>query len=199
MSYLPLCFAGIQILDVWVAISVAGTVYFPSLESGKWSGLPRVSGTVSAGSKRDSGPMWTAEPGLGVGDKVGMITLFPAVGREVQGPIEKGKSRVLHLPPPAGLCLAFLVSPPLGGRYLAGMYSACHLNCSRFWAEASHLVSLVCMGVPQRPIPSHSGLPDGVAPRGPAHHVLRHPVGVGPYAGQSEDQTPGLHRLPQED
>ncbi|EDL83600.1 similar to gonadotropin-regulated long chain acyl-CoA synthetase, isoform CRA_a [Rattus norvegicus] len=34
-----------NILDVWVAISVAGTVYFPSLESGKWSGLPRVSGT----------------------------------------------------------------------------------------------------------------------------------------------------------
>lgn len=93
MSYLPLCFAGIQILDVWVAISVAGTVYFPSLESGQWSGLPRISGTVSAGSKRDSGPMWIAEPGVGVGDKVGMITLFPAVGREVQGPIEKGKSR----------------------------------------------------------------------------------------------------------
>ncbi|XP_006525204.1 uncharacterized protein LOC78625 isoform X1 [Mus musculus] len=95
VSYLPLCFPGIQILDVWVAISVAGTVYFPSLDSGKWSGLPRTPGT--------------------------------------------------------------------------------------------------------RPIPSHSGLPDGAAPRGPAHHVLRHSVGVGPHAGQSEDQIPGLHRLPQED
>ncbi|XP_031202555.1 long-chain-fatty-acid--CoA ligase ACSBG2-like isoform X3 [Mastomys coucha] len=45
VSYLPLCFPGIQILDIWVAISVAGTVYFPSLESGKWSGLPRSPGT----------------------------------------------------------------------------------------------------------------------------------------------------------
>ncbi|XP_028620212.1 long-chain-fatty-acid--CoA ligase ACSBG2-like isoform X2 [Grammomys surdaster] len=34
-----------NILDVWVAISVAGTVYFPSLESGTWSGLPRTPGT----------------------------------------------------------------------------------------------------------------------------------------------------------
>ncbi|XP_021074056.1 long-chain-fatty-acid--CoA ligase ACSBG2-like [Mus pahari] len=45
VSYLPLCFPGIQILDVWVAISVAGTVYFPSRDSGKWSGLPRTPGT----------------------------------------------------------------------------------------------------------------------------------------------------------
>ncbi|XP_076788146.1 long-chain-fatty-acid--CoA ligase ACSBG2-like isoform X3 [Arvicanthis niloticus] len=45
VSYLPLCFPRIQLLDVWVAISVAGTVYFPSLESGKWSGLPRTPGT----------------------------------------------------------------------------------------------------------------------------------------------------------
>lgn len=65
MSYLPLCFAGIQILDVWVAISVAGTVYFPSLESGKWSGLPRIPGTVSAGGKRDSGPMSATKTGVG--------------------------------------------------------------------------------------------------------------------------------------
>ncbi|CAO2641044.1 Long-chain-fatty-acid--CoA ligase ACSBG2 [Lemmus lemmus] len=35
VSYLPLCFAGVQILDVWVAISVAGTVYFPSSEAEK--------------------------------------------------------------------------------------------------------------------------------------------------------------------
>lgn len=85
MSYLPLCFAGIQILDVWVAISVAGTVYFPSLESGTWSGLPRTPGTVSAVGKRDSGPRWAAKTGVGVGDEVGMVTLLPAVGREVQG------------------------------------------------------------------------------------------------------------------
>ncbi|XP_031202557.1 long-chain-fatty-acid--CoA ligase ACSBG2-like isoform X5 [Mastomys coucha] len=37
-----------SILDIWVAISVAGTVYFPSLESGKWSGLPRSPGTLSS-------------------------------------------------------------------------------------------------------------------------------------------------------
>ncbi|OBS74687.1 hypothetical protein A6R68_14765 [Neotoma lepida] len=45
VSYLPLCFAGAQILDVWVAISVAGTVYFPSPEAGKWNGPPRAPGT----------------------------------------------------------------------------------------------------------------------------------------------------------
>ncbi|XP_051028704.1 LOW QUALITY PROTEIN: long-chain-fatty-acid--CoA ligase ACSBG2-like [Acomys russatus] len=45
VSYLPLCFAAIQILDMWVAISVAGTVYFPSIEALKWSGLPRAPGT----------------------------------------------------------------------------------------------------------------------------------------------------------
>lgn len=91
MSYLPLCFPGIQILDVWVAISVAGTVYFPSLESGKWSGLPRTPGTVSAVGKRDSDPMWAAK--TGVGDEVGMVTLLPAVGREVQGRSEKRKGK----------------------------------------------------------------------------------------------------------
>nr|XP_048283458.1 long-chain-fatty-acid--CoA ligase ACSBG2-like isoform X2 [Myodes glareolus] len=45
VSYLPLCYAGVQILDVWVAISVAGTVYFPSSEAGKWNGPPRAPGT----------------------------------------------------------------------------------------------------------------------------------------------------------
>nr|XP_021488711.1 long-chain-fatty-acid--CoA ligase ACSBG2-like [Meriones unguiculatus] len=45
VSYLPLCFVGTQILDMWVAISVAGTVYFPSIEAGAWSGLPRAPGT----------------------------------------------------------------------------------------------------------------------------------------------------------
>ncbi|CAO2641043.1 Long-chain-fatty-acid--CoA ligase ACSBG2 [Lemmus lemmus] len=45
VSYLPLCFAGVQILDVWVAISVAGTVYFPSSEAEKWDGPPRAPGT----------------------------------------------------------------------------------------------------------------------------------------------------------
>ncbi|XP_005371197.1 long-chain-fatty-acid--CoA ligase ACSBG2 [Microtus ochrogaster] len=45
VSYLPLCYAGVQILDVWVAISVAGTVYFPSSEAGKGSGPPRAPGT----------------------------------------------------------------------------------------------------------------------------------------------------------
>ncbi|XP_059107992.1 long-chain-fatty-acid--CoA ligase ACSBG2-like isoform X1 [Peromyscus eremicus] len=45
VSYLPLCFAGAQILDVWVAISVAATVYFPSAEAGNWSGSARAPGT----------------------------------------------------------------------------------------------------------------------------------------------------------
>ncbi|KAM7325891.1 hypothetical protein ACRRTK_014369 [Alexandromys fortis] len=45
VSYLPLCYAGVQILDVWVAIYVAGTVYFPSSEAGKGSGPPRAPGT----------------------------------------------------------------------------------------------------------------------------------------------------------
>ncbi|XP_037053742.1 long-chain-fatty-acid--CoA ligase ACSBG2-like [Peromyscus leucopus] len=45
VSYLPLCFAGAQILDVWVAISVAATVYFPSAEAGNWSGPARAPGT----------------------------------------------------------------------------------------------------------------------------------------------------------
>ncbi|XP_040595124.1 long-chain-fatty-acid--CoA ligase ACSBG2 isoform X2 [Mesocricetus auratus] len=45
VSYLPLCFAGAQILDVWVAISVAGTVYFPSPEAAKWNGPARAPGT----------------------------------------------------------------------------------------------------------------------------------------------------------
>ncbi|ERE72801.1 long-chain-fatty-acid--CoA ligase ACSBG2-like protein [Cricetulus griseus] len=47
VSYLPLCFAGTQILDVWVAISVAGTVYFPSPEAGKWNGPARAPGTLT--------------------------------------------------------------------------------------------------------------------------------------------------------
>ncbi|KAL6087001.1 hypothetical protein STEG23_009149 [Scotinomys teguina] len=45
VSYLPLCFAEAQILDVWVAISVAATVYFPSTEEGKWNGPARAPGT----------------------------------------------------------------------------------------------------------------------------------------------------------
>lgn len=61
MSYLPLCFAGTQILDVWVAISVAGTVYFPSPEAGKWNGPARAPGTVSSGGESDSGQMWAAK------------------------------------------------------------------------------------------------------------------------------------------
>lgn len=61
MSYLPLCFAGAQILDVWVAISVAATVYFPSAEAGNWSGPARAPGTVSSGGESDSGPIWAAK------------------------------------------------------------------------------------------------------------------------------------------
>ncbi|XP_075798933.1 long-chain-fatty-acid--CoA ligase ACSBG2-like [Microtus pennsylvanicus] len=45
VSYLPLSYARVQILDVWVAISVAGTVYFPSSEAGKGNGPPRAPGT----------------------------------------------------------------------------------------------------------------------------------------------------------
>lgn len=55
MSYLPLCYAGVQILDVWVAIYVAGTVYFPSSEAGKGSGPPRAPGTVSSGGEGSKG------------------------------------------------------------------------------------------------------------------------------------------------
>lgn len=55
MSYLPLCYAGVQILDVWVAISVAGTVYFPSSEAGKGSGPPQAPGTVSSGGEGSKG------------------------------------------------------------------------------------------------------------------------------------------------
>lgn len=93
MSYLPLCFVGTQILDMWVAISVAGTVYFPSLEAGVWSGLPRAPGTVSAGGKSDNGLMWAAkERGQGVGrplappqpppSLMGLWACFPRCGRQ---------------------------------------------------------------------------------------------------------------------
>ncbi|XP_035311298.1 long-chain-fatty-acid--CoA ligase ACSBG2 isoform X1 [Cricetulus griseus] len=62
VSYLPLCFAGTQILDVWVAISVAGTVYFPSPEAGKWNGPARAPGTVSSGGESDSGQIQLHQP-----------------------------------------------------------------------------------------------------------------------------------------
>ena len=125
MSYLPLCFPGIQILDVWVAISVAGTVYFPSLDSGKWSGLPRTPGTVSARLRSTGGKYGQQRPGWGLGDEVGMVTLFLAV---VQGRSEKGEGKgatySLHLLT-SGLAFTFL---PYWGK---GPLLACPLSCPR--------------------------------------------------------------------
>lgn len=98
MSYLPLCFPGIQILDIWVAISVAGTVYFPSLESGKWSGLPRTPGTVSAVGKRDSGLRWAAKTGVGVGDEVEWSPCSLLWGERYRVAVRSVRARMLHAP-----------------------------------------------------------------------------------------------------
>jgi hypothetical protein len=62
VSYLPLSHIGAQIFEMWVAILVAGTLYFGPPETGKMTELPRPPGTVSAAEGLRGGGGLRPEP-----------------------------------------------------------------------------------------------------------------------------------------
>lgn len=73
MSYLPLSYITAQIFDMWVAISVAGTLYFAPPEAGRTGVVPRPPGAVSAARARLAG----REGSLGRGSAPTEILTLP--------------------------------------------------------------------------------------------------------------------------
>lgn len=88
MSYLPLSYASAQILDMWVAIAVGGTLYFSPQDAEKLGDIPHPPGAVS-----------TARP--------------PARG--FQGSVQKGEPRPAPYWP-CKLCFSVWASVFLSGK-----------------------------------------------------------------------------------